>query len=141
MNLPLRMQDPGSSDAYTLSRFNVQTAGDYYELGDYLDAAKPFFWPGYAATDQKLAWRAECSRCEGGGVIVITRHTTSHGGIIGAAMARPTAFDHEAELVVNVASYDVERLQNVQLEALRLECARMGLVLGRAETKRIWVAL
>jgi hypothetical protein len=40
-----------------------------------------------------------------------------------------------------VASYDADKLQAIQLEALRLECAKSGLVLGRAETKRIWVTL
>ena len=145
---PIRVQQPGSSDAYTVTQFDFRTAGSYYDLAEFLASRFTRYWPPVEvaglvqSVDQQFAWRAECARViNGGGVILLTNHTSGNGRIIGVAIACMTGQPHEAELVVNGAAYDAETLEPIQLAELRQECARQGAVLGRAKMVRTWEAV
>lgn len=143
---PIKIQDTGSSDCTTITLWELRTAGNYYELGEFLASRFQRWWPpkdvggAVISVDQPGSWRAELARiANSGGVILQARHTSGNDRIVGVAVARTTGQPNEAELFCNGGAYDTERLENAMLAALRQECARQGLVLGKAETKRIWV--
>lgn len=138
--LTVKLRTPSGETSCVVRRFAVSSPGGYTQLAEFLDSALPSFWEACPADAQRDAWCAECARCDNAGVVIVTRQE-AQGDLVGAALARQTMYPHEAELVVNVATQQPAQVRDVQLEALRLVCARMGLVLGRAETKRIWVAL
>lgn len=145
---PIKIQDPGSTDCTTITLWELRTAGSYYELGDFLSSRFQRWFPPQnvggvtLSVDQLGSWRAELARIiNAGGVILHARHTSSNDKIVGVAVARPTGQPHEATLFCNGAAYDVERLENVMLAALRQECARQGLVLGKEVMVRKWEAV
>lgn len=143
---PIRVQQPGSNDVYTISRFDLRTAQNYYDIGKYLASRFARYWPpvvvpgGVQSVDQEFKWRAECaSILNNGGVILQANHTAGNGQIIGVAIARTTPFPGEAEVMVNGAHWDEENMLRLMRDALREECKKSGLILGRAETVRTWV--
>lgn len=140
MSLPIYLRIGGDGASAVVSRFAASAKSSYGALGAFLATALPKFWADKENVEQESVWCAECARCDNAGVVIVTRQE-AQGDLVGAALARQTMYPHEAELVVNVATQQPAQVRDVQLEALRLECARMGLVLGRSETKRIWVAL
>lgn len=145
MMQPITIQDAGSSDRVTIEQFELRTAGNYYELGEFLASRFQRWWPPQdvggvtISVDQPGSWRAELARIvNAGGVVLQARHTSSNDRIIGVAVARTNQNPHEAELYCNGAAYDTERLEAVMLAALRQECARQSLVLGREVKVRKW---
>lgn len=143
---PIKVQDAGSSDVRTITLFELRTAGNYYELAEFLSSRFQRWWPpqdvggAVISVDQPFSWRSELARISNaGGIILLARHTSSNDRVIGVAAARPTGFPDEAELFCNGGTG--EQLEDLMLAALRQECGRQNLVLGRAETKREWRAL
>ena len=91
---PIRIQDVGSSDCVTISQWELRTAGNYYELGEFLSSRFANWFPPVdvagvmTSRDQAFSWRAELSRIvNAGGVILIARHTSSNDRIVGVAVA------------------------------------------------------
>lgn len=141
---PIRMQEPGSSDVVTVSLWELRTAGTYYELGEFLAATHPYYWPivNGQSVDQQAAWRGECARVNNaGGLILIARHTSSADRIVGIAIGAPTGNDNEMEKLTVKAAYNAEALEPLLLAALRQQSAQIGMVLGRAEMSRRGVAI
>lgn len=140
---PIVLQDPGSSDVRTITRFELRTAGDYYELGEFLASRFQRWWPpkdvggAVLSVDQPFAWRAELARVNNnGGVILLARQTSGNNRVIGVAIARATGHPNEAEMYANGGMG--EQLEEIMLAALRQECARVGLVIGKEKMVRTW---
>lgn len=143
---PIVLQDPGSTDVRTITRFELRTAGNYYELGEFLASRFQRWWPPKdvggvtISVDQPASWRAELARINNSnGVILLARQTSGNNLVIGVCAARGTGNPGEAEFVFNGAVG--EQLEGVMYAALRQECSQNGLVMGKAEMIRKWVPL
>lgn len=150
--LPVSLTWPGSSEVVTISR----SANDAYdarnEIAEFLSSRYPAFWPmepdpgrpgEKMSIDQRGKWRAVLADVYYlAGPVLVARHTTGNNRIIAAAIAHPTRFPHEAELIVqSTGGYASEDLDPRMRAELVAECQRAGMVLGRVEMVRRWVSL
>ena len=148
--LPVSLTWPGSSEVVTISRSGARTYEAFDEIAEFLSSRYPMHFTPYQlpggqtqSVDQRFAWRAELGRVhDRAGVVLIARHSTGNNRIIAVAIASPTQFAHEAELLIqSTGGYASEDLDPRMLAELGAECQRAGMVLGRAEMVRKWVSL
>lgn len=148
--LPVTLTWPGSTDVVTIGRSANRSFDAFDEIAEFLASRYPNHYPPYTlpggqthSVDQRLAWRAELGRVhDRAGVVIVARHTAGNNRIIAVAIANPTQFSHEAELIVQSSGgYAAEDLDPRMLAELGAECLRAGLVLGRAEMVRKWIPL
>ena len=141
---------PGSSEVVTISRSGARTFEAFDEIAEFLSSRYPNHFPPYTlpggqthSVDQRMSWRAELLRVhDRAGIVLVARHSTGNNRIIAAAIASPTQFPHEAELVVqSTGGYASEDLDPRMRAEMVAECQRAGMVLGRVEMVRKWVSL
>lgn len=136
---------PGSDDVVTITRSDNSTYDSRDAVAEFLSSRYPQWWPMVdgASVDQRLAWRSLLADVYYvSGVVLVARHTSSANGIIAAAIAKPTRFPREAELIVQSSGgYAAPDVDPRMLAEMQAECMRVGLVLGHAEMVRKWVAL
>lgn len=149
---PVELTWPGSDDLVTISRSPNKTYEDRDFIAEFLSSRYPQFWameddptrPGEKMSiDQRGKWRAVLADVYYvNGPVLVARHTTGNNRIIAAAIASPTQFPHEAELVVqSTGGYASEDLDPRMRAEMVAECQRAGMVLGRVEMVRKWVSL
>lgn len=141
---------PGSVEVVTINRAGARSFEAFDEIAEFLSSRYPMHFPPYPlpggqvqSVDQRFAWRAELGRVyDRAGVVLLARHSTGNNKIIAVAIANPTQFAHEAELVIqSTGGYCAEDIDPRMRAELVAECQRAGLVLGRAEMIRKWVSL
>lgn len=150
--LPASLTWPGSKDVVTIRRSDNSTYDARDEIAEFLASRYPQFWPmepdperpgEMMSIDQRGKWRAVLADVYYvNGPVLVARHTAGNNRVIAAAIAKPTRFPREAELLVQssggYAAGDVDPRMRAELVA---ECQRAGMVLGRAEMVRKWVSL
>ena len=148
--LPASITWPGSSEVVTISRAASRSFDAFDEIAEFLSSRYPQHFTPYQlpggqtqTVDQRFAWRAELGRVyDKAGVVTVARHSTGNNRIIAAAVACPTQYAHEAELVIqSTGGYAAEDVDPRMLDEIRAECQRAGMVLGKAEMVRKWVSL
>ena len=148
--LPASLTWPGSSQVVTISRSGARTYEAFDEIAEFLSSHYPNHFPPYTlpggqthSVDQRFAWRAELGRVyDRAGVVLLARHSTGNNKIIAVAIANPTQFAHEAELVIqSTGGYCAEDVDPRMRAEMVAECQRAGMVLGRVEMVRKWVSL
>lgn len=141
---------PGSAEVVTINRAGARAFDAFDEIAEFLSSRYPLHFPPYRlpggqtqSVDQRFAWRAELGRVyDRAGVVLLARHSTGNNKIIAAAIACPTEYSHEAELIIqSTGGYCAEDVDPRMRAELAAECLRAGLVLGRAEMVRKWVSL
>ena len=148
--LPVTLTWPGSDQVITINRAGSRSFDAFDEIAEFLSSRYPNHFPPYElpggvvqSVDQRFAWRAELGRVyDRAGAVLIARHTSGNNRIMDVAIASPTQFAHEAELVIqSTGGYASEDLDPRMRAELSAECLRAGMVLGRAEMVRKWVSL
>ena len=135
---PIVMQDTGSNIVVTVTKFDLRTAKNYYELAEFLASRFQHYWPAQKhdgtlqSVDQEFKWRGRCAEVGyADGIILMARHTSGNDRIIGVAVSEPTTIDGQINELVNGAAFDTERVQEVMRDALREQWKDRGAVLGK----------
>lgn len=149
---PIALTWPGSTDVVTIRRSDNSTYDARDEIAEFLASRYPQFWPmepdperpgEVMSIDQRGKWRAVLADVYYvNGPVLVARHTAGNNRVIAAAIAKPTRFPREAELLVQSSGgYAAGDVDPRMLAELQAECMRSGLILGREKMVREWVAL
>lgn len=141
---------PGSSDRITVSAVTARDVDARNDASEYLAAHMgPGYWPAaqhiaggpYLSVDQRVKWSARLGDVyNAGGVVLIARHSSSNGRVVAVAAAEPVVGELVSRVVVQtLGGYEAATVDPAMLDALKRECAIVGLPLARART--VWEPL